>query len=144
MTGLVLCSCVIADPSIDSAVINDGSKLCTAAFATIPYIGAPLLIFGVLTFAYSTILGWCYYATQCVEYLFSSKMTKIYMVIWIIVIFLGSIGKIQIVWDIADVLNALMVIPNIIAVLLLSNEMAKDTKYYLYEDHLEEKDEELQ
>ncbi|MBR2577750.1 MAG: sodium:alanine symporter family protein [Erysipelotrichaceae bacterium] len=143
MTGLVLCSCVLANPGIDAAVINDGSKLCTAAFSTIPVIGAPLLIFGVLTFAYSTILGWCYYATQCVEYLFSSKMTKIYMFVWIIVIFLGSIGKIQVVWDIADILNALMVIPNIIAVLLLSKEMAKDTGYYLYQDHLEERDESL-
>ena len=106
-------------------------------------IGAPLLIFGVLTFAYSTILGWCYYATQCVEYLFSSRMTRIYMFIWIIVIFLGSIGKIQVVWDIADILNALMVIPNIIAVLLLSKEMARDTDHYLYHDHLEERDESL-
>ena len=144
LTGLVLCSCVIADPSIDAVALNDGSKLCTAAFGTIPYVGAPLLIFGVLTFAYSTILGWCFYATQCVEYLFSKKLTKIYMFIWIIVIVLGSIGKIQIVWDIADVLNALMVIPNIIAVLLLTKEMVRDTDHYLYEDRLEERDEELE
>lgn len=144
MTGLVLCSCVISNPSIDAVAINDGSKLCTIAFNTIPVIGAPLLIFGVLTFAYSTILGWCYYATQCVEYLFSKNLTKIYMVAWIVVIFLGSIGKIQVVWDIADVLNALMVIPNVIAVILLSKEMAKDTDYYLYGNRLEERDESLQ
>lgn len=144
MTGLVLCSCVISNPSIDAVAINDGSKLCTIAFNTIPFIGAPLLIFGVLTFAYSTILGWCYYATQCVEYLFSKNLTKIYMVAWIAVIFLGSIGKIQVVWDIADILNALMVIPNIIAVILLSKEMAKDTDYYLYGNRLEERDESLQ
>ena len=90
-----------------------------------------MLIFGVLTFAYSTILGWCYYATQCVEYLFSSKMTKIYMFIWIVVIFLGSIGKIQVVWDIADILNALMVIPNILAILFLT----KKVKQLLHEYH---------
>lgn len=144
MTGLVLCTCVIANPDIDAVLINDGSRLCTIAFNTIPYIGAPLLIFGVLTFAYSTILGWCYYATSCVEYLFSKKATKIYMFIWIIVIFLGSIGKIQLVWDIADILNALMVIPNIIAVLLLRKEIVKDTDYYLYQNRLEEKDESMQ
>ena len=144
MTGLVLCSCVISNPSIDAVAINDGSKLCTIAFSTIPVIGAPLLIFGVLTFAYSTILGWCYYATSCVEYLFSKNLTKVYMLAWIIVIFLGSIGKIQVVWDIADILNALMVIPNIIAVILLSKEMAKDTDYYLYGNRLEERDESLQ
>lgn len=143
LTGLVLCSCIIANPSIDAAAINNGSLLCTEAFATIPYIGAPLLVFGVLTFAYSTILGWCYYATSCVEYLFTKKLTKLYMIIWIVVIFLGSIGKIQVVWDIADILNALMVIPNIIAVLFLTKEMSRDTDYYLYQNHLEEKDESM-
>ena len=143
LTGLVLCSCVIANPSIDATIINDGSKLCTAAFATIPVIGTPLLVFGVITFAYSTILGWNYYATQCVDYLFPQIIVKIYMAVWCVVIFLGSIGKIALVWDIADVLNALMVIPNIIATLLLSKQMAKDTDYYLYQNHLDEKDPEL-
>lgn len=65
------------------------------------------------------------------------------MIIWIVVIFLGSIGKIQVVWDIADILNALMVIPNIIAVLFLTKEMSRDTDYYLYQNHLEEKDESM-
>lgn len=144
LTGLVLCSCIIANPSLDAAAINDGSRLCTLAFSTVPIIGAPLIIFGVLTFAYSTILGWCYYATQCVEYLFSKKFKNIYMIVWVIMIVLGSIGKIQVVWDVADVLNALMVIPNIIAVLLLTKEMSLDTDYYLYQNHLEEKDETIQ
>ena len=144
LSGLVLCSCIIANPEIDAVLINDGSKLCTAAFSTIPVVGLPLLIFGVITFAYSTILGWNYYATQCVDYLFSQKVVKAYMVVWCIVIFLGSIGKIALVWDIADILNALMVIPNIIATLLLVNKISKDTDYYLYQDHLDEKDPELQ
>ena len=143
LTGLVLCSCVIANPSIDSAAINNGSLLAAAAFNTIPYIGKPLLTFGILTFAYSTILGWNYYATSCVEYLFSKKFAKAYMFVWVIVIFLGSIGKIQVVWDIADILNALMVIPNIIAVLLLNKEIVKDTGYYLYGGHLEEEDKQI-
>ena len=143
LTGLVLCSCVIANPEIDAVLINDGSKLCTAAFGTIPYIGKPLLIFGVITFAYSTILGWNYYAAQCVEYLTSDFGSKVYMIIWVIFIFLGSIGKIDLVWNLADVLNALMVIPNIIAVLLLTKEMEKDTNYYLYQNHLDEKDPDL-
>lgn len=143
LTGLVLCSCVIANPEIDAVLLNDGSKLCTAAFNTIPYIGKPLLIFGVLTFAYSTILGWNYYATQCVEYLLPTKFTRIYMFIWTIMLFLGSIGKIQMVWDIADILNILMVIPNVIAVFLLRKELVKDTDYYLYQNHLEKKDPDL-
>jgi len=143
LTGLVLTSCVIANPEIDAVLLNDGSKLCTAAFSTIPYVGKPLLIFGVLTFAYSTILGWNYYATQCVEYLLPTMWTKVYMLVWVVVLFLGAIGKIQMVWDIADILNALMVIPNAIAILLLNKEMIKDTDYYLYQNHLDEKDPEL-
>lgn len=144
MTGLVLCSCVIANPEIDAVLLNDGSKLCSAAFGTIPIIGTPLLIFGVITFAYSTILGWNYYATQCVGYLLSDKAKKIYMVIWCAVIFVGAIQKIQLVWDVADILNALMVIPNVIAVLLLRKELKKDTDYYLYQGHLEDEDPDLQ
>lgn len=144
LTGLVLTSCVIANPEIDAVLLNDGSKLCTAAFSTIPYIGTPLLIFGVMTFAYSTILGWNYYATQCVKYLFNKKLTFYYMIAWIIFIFVGSLQKIDLVWDIADILNALMCIPNLIAVFMLNKEIKKDTDYYLYQNHLDEADPKLQ
>lgn len=143
LTGLVLCSCVIANPDIDSVLLNDGSALCSACFASIPYIGTPILVFGVLTFAYSTILGWNYYATQCVRFLFNDKAVKVYLAIWIIVIFLGTILDLKAVWNIADVLNALMVIPNVIAIMLLIKEIRKDTDYYLYHNHLDEKDDKL-
>ncbi len=140
MTGLVLISSVLANPDIDATVLNDASKLCSAVFATIPYIGTPLLIFGVLTFSYSTILGWNYYATQSVGYLFNEKAKKLYLAVWVALIYVGSISANQLVWNIADIMNALMVIPNMIAVLLLTKEIVKDTDYYLYENHLDEKD----
>ena len=143
LTGLVLCSCVVANPAIDAVAINDGSALCSACFASIPFIGTPILVFGVITFAYSTILGWNYYATQCVRYLFKGKGTKVYLFVWIVVIFTGTIMDLTAVWNTADVLNALMVIPNVIAVLLLIKEIRKDTEYYLYEGHLEEIDSNL-
>ena len=144
LSGLVLCSTVIANPNIDCNLLADGAALCSAAFSTIPYIGTPILVFGVVTFAYSTILGWNYYATQCVKYLFNEKAVKVYLGIWIVVIFLGTVLDLSVVWSGADVLNALMVIPNVIAVLLLNKEMAKDTTYYLYEGHLDEEDKELE
>ena len=143
LTGLVLCTCVVANPNIDAVLLNNGSKLCSACFASIPYIGTPILVFGVITFAYSTILGWNYYATQCVKYLFNKKAVKVYLFIWVIVIFVGSVMDLTAVWNLADVLNALMVIPNVIAVLLLIKEIKKDTNYYLYENHLDEVDKEL-
>ena len=143
LTGLVICTSVVANPNIDAVILNDGSALCSACFASIPYIGTPVLVFGVITFAYSTILGWNYYATQCVKYLFNNKACKVYLFIWIIVIFMGTIMDLAAVWNFADVLNALMVIPNVIAILFLIKEIKKDTDYYLYEGHLDEQDKDL-
>ena len=145
LTGLVITSCVIANPNIDASIISDGSVLCSECFKTIPYIGMPLLVFGVITFAYSTILGWNYYATQCVRYLFKKDIaSKIYLLLWVIVIFLGTVIDLSAVWNAADMLNALMVIPNVIAILLLRKEIKKDTEYYLYQNHLDDEDTSLQ
>ena len=132
-------SCILADGSIIS-----GSGLVSACFGQIPYIGKPLLTFGILTFAYSTILGWSYYGENCIRYLFGKKMIRYYQVLWIIVIFVGAIVSEGAVWTLADILNAAMCIPNVIAVLLLRDQIAKETRYYLYEDHLEEIDPSLQ
>ncbi|MBR3265505.1 MAG: sodium:alanine symporter family protein [Erysipelotrichaceae bacterium] len=147
MTGLVLVSSIIKNDSIscilaDGSVIS-GSGLVSACFSQIPFLGKPLLTFGILTFAYSTILGWSYYGENCIRYLLGEKSIKIYRVMWIVVIFIGAIISEGAVWTLADILNAAMCIPNVIAVLLLREAIAKDTKYYLYEDHLEDSDPEL-
>ena len=147
MTGLVLVSSIIKNDSIscilaDGSVIS-GSGLVSACFSQIPFFGKPLLTFGILTFAYSTILGWSYYGENCIRYLLGEKSIKIYRVMWIVVIFIGAIISEGAVWTLADILNAAMCIPNVIAVLLLREAIAKDTKYYLYEDHLEDSDPEL-
>ena len=143
MTGLVICSSVIANDAVTSIGLN-GSQLVTACFNTIPYLGKPLLIFGILTFAYSTILGWSYFGETCFTYLFGTKSVKLYQAMWIIVAFLGVVAKLDVVWNIADILNGAMCIPNIIAVILLSNVIAKETKYYLDEGHLEEDDPDIE
>ena len=148
LTGVVLCSTILANPQIscfapDGSLISN-SDLVTACFSALPGFGLPLLVFSILTFAYSTILGWNYYATQCVGYLFGKKFQKPYLFIWVIVIFFGAVMDFSMVWSIADILNALMVIPNVIAILVLRNTIIKDTDYYLYENHLEEKDEEME
>ena len=71
-------------------------------------------------------------------------MIRYYQALWIIVIFVGAIVSEGAVWTLADILNAAMCIPNVIAVLLLRDQIAKETRYYLYEDHLEEIDPSLQ
>jgi len=148
MTGLVLCSSIVGHAEITSvtatgAAIGNG-ELLSACFKLLPTFGLPLLIFGIITFAYSTILGWNYYATQSVRYLFGKKYVKAYLFIWVIVIFLGSILDLNLIWNIADILNALMVIPNVIAIFLYTKELKKDTEYYLYQNHLDEKDNEME
>ena len=147
MTGLVLVSSIIGNDSINCVLADgstiSGSGLVSACFNQIPLFGRPLLTFGILTFAYSTILGWSYYGENCIRYLFGRKAIRIYQALWIVVIFVGAIVSEGAVWTIADILNAAMCIPNVIAVLMLRNIISKETKYYLYEDHLEESDPEL-
>lgn len=138
MTGLVLVSCIIKYPHIDG-LSGDGSILTSQAFSVIPVIGIPVLVVGLVTFAFSTILGWYYYGERCAVYLFGEKIILPYKVLWVLGVFLGSMLKINLVWDLADLMNGLMAIPNIFAVLLLSGVIASETKKYAGE-HIHDRD----
>ena len=109
------------------------------AFSTIPVIGTPVLVIGLVTFAFSTILGWYYYGERCAVYLFGEKVIIVYKILWIVGIFAGSVAELNLIWNLADLLNGLMAIPNIIAVLLLSAVIASETKKYSG-SHLDDKD----
>ena len=143
LTGLVLVSTMIVHPSIQADILANpsiytGSALASAAFAQIPYIGTPILVIGMVSFAYSTIIGWSYYGNRCATYLFGKKAIMPYHVVYVAVAFLGAMGVGDIVWLISDIGNALMAIPNIIACLLLSGLIARETRHYLYEDNIDE------
>ena len=129
MTGLVLVTCIIKYPHIDG-LSGDGSVLTSQAFSMIPAVGLPVLVVGLITFAFSTILGWYYYGERSAVYLFGEKIILPYKILWVAGVFVGSMLKIGIVWDLADLMNGLMAIPNIFAVLLLSGVIAKETKRY--------------
>jgi AGCS family alanine or glycine:cation symporter len=135
LTGLVLVSSIIAYPDISFA---DGAALTKVAFSKIPFIGAPLLTFGILTFAFSTILGWSYYGESAVNYLEGRHTNRFYRILYIVALFFGSIINLDIIWNIADCMNALMAIPNLIALLLLSGVAASETKKYLWSNRLDE------
>ncbi|MBQ6373916.1 MAG: sodium:alanine symporter family protein [Clostridia bacterium] len=139
MTGLVLVTCIIKYPHIDG-LSGDGSVLTSQAFSMIPHVGLPVLVIGLITFAFSTILGWYYYGERCAVYLFGEKIILPYKILWVIGVFVGSMMKIGVVWDLADLMNGLMAIPNIIAVLLLSGVIAAETKKYSGK-HIDDKDE---
>lgn len=142
ITGLVLVSSLLsgsapgAAPEAAPAVLSGGS-LASAAFSQIPCIGQPVLMTGVISFAYATILGWSYYGERCLEYLFGKLSLFPYRFLWILVIVFAPVLRLELVWNISDTLNALMALPNLLAILLLSGVIARDTRYYL--KHLDEK-----
>jgi|UniRef100_UPI004027EFF0 AGCS family alanine or glycine:cation symporter len=137
MTGLVLVSSIIKNPAID---VSDGGDLTYKAFQQIPVIGTPILVVGIAAFAYSTILGWSYYGERCVEYLFGRCGMIPYKLIFVFILLIGPVIKLDLVWTMADIFNALMSIPNLIAVVVLSPVVVKETNYYLYGNRLDEYD----
>jgi AGCS family alanine or glycine:cation symporter len=141
ITGLVLVSSIVAHPDIDS---SQGAALTKAAFEKLPYIGPLILSVGIVTFAFSTILGWSYYGERAIEYLAGRHerarkvMIGIYRTLFIAAVFIGSVMGLAVVWNLADIANALMAIPNLIAILLLSGVIVRETRYYLWNDQLDE------
>ena len=139
MTGLVLVTSIMKNPGIDVSLVDNGGKLTSLAFGQIPYVGPILLTIGIITFAFSTVLGWAYYGERCVEYIGGKKVLIVYRIIYIAVAVIAPVSALNLVWTIADILNALMSIPNLIAVLLLSGIIVSDTRKYI--DNLDAWDE---
>ena len=140
ITGIVIVSSILAFSDIS---FENGGVLTTMAFSKIPYIGSPLLAFGSLTFAFSTILGWSYYGERAVEYMVAKTNLKvktvinIYRTLFLITVYLGAVVSLDLVWNLADIFNALMAIPNLIALLLLSGVIVKETRKYLWEGDID-------
>lgn len=137
MTGIVIVSSVLAYPDI---TFDNGAVLTKMAFSKIPIIGTPLLTFGLLTFAFSTILGWCYYGERAVEYLKGRRWMLAYGMIFIVAVFIGSVMQLGVVWNMADCMNALMAIPNLLSLLALNGIIVHETRKYLWRDHLDRSD----
>jgi len=145
LTGLVIVSSIVANPDID---FTQGAALTKAAFDKLPHIGPLILSVGILSFAFSTILGWSYYGERALEYLMgrNHKAAKIaiaiYRFLWVIAVFVGSVLSLSLVWSLADIANALMAVPNLIAVLLLSGVIVRETRKYLWSGRIDEASEE--
>ena len=135
MTGLVLVSCIIKDPvGMDGLV---GANLTSGAFGTIPTVGPIVLTIGLITFAWSTILGWSYYGERAWVYLTGIKAIKPFRVAWTITVFVGCVAALDVVWNVADTLNACMAFPNLVALLGLSGVIASETKKYVWDKDAE-------
>ena len=109
----------------------NGASLTKAAFTELPVVGPIVLTIGLLTFVFSTILGWSYYGEKAAEYLFGNKVTKPYRWLWVGFVMIGSVLSLKAVWSFADITNALMAIPNLISLIVLNKVIVKET-----EDHL--------
>ena len=134
MTGIVLVSTMLKDPSLGGL---QGAALTKACFADIPVIGPIILTIGLLTFVFSTILGWSYYGERAIEYLFGKIAIMPYRILWVIAVFLGSVLSLPLVWDLADAMNAMMAIPNLVSLLLLNGVIVAETKKYLWDGNLD-------
>ena len=131
ITGVTLVTTIMKNPEINMSSIQNGGQMTTAAFSQIPVLGSIILVFGIITFAYTTVLGWSYYGERCAEYLFGKRATIFFKIIFVFVILLGPVIELDIVWSLSDIFNALMAVPNIIALVFTSGLIAKETKKWL-------------
>lgn len=134
LTGVVVVSSIVAYPDIDH---TQGTVLTYAAFEKIPYVGSLILVVSLLAFSFSTILGWSYYGEKAIEYLGGRRVIVYYRLLWVVAVFFGATLNLSVVWNIADTMNALMAIPNLVSLLLLSGVMVRETRKYLWRNNLD-------
>ena len=126
ITGIVLVMGILSN---QSPAGETGAALTTHTFNNmLPGPGGWIVTFGLIFFAYSTILGWCYYGEKCAAYVFGDGFVPAYRVIYVITVMLGTVASLDLVWSAADTFNGLMAIPNLIALLLLSKVILNETK----------------
>ncbi len=138
LTGLV----IVTSGEWEAAIVGgewnkeamSRAELCAAAFSGLAIYGDLLLTVGLLTFVFSTIIGWAYFGEKAVEYLFGIKVIFIYRILWVVAVFLGALFPIGMIYDFSDAMNGLMAAPNLVALLLLSGVIARETKRYLAEN----------
>ena len=116
-----------------------GSALTKFAFEDLPVVGPIVLTVGLLTFVFSTILGWAYYGEKAAEYLFGAGVTKYYRVLWVMAVMTGSVSTLTAVWSFSDVANGLMAVPNLIALLALNGVIVAETREYLWSGNLDKR-----
>lgn len=128
----ILTSGLVGTINPDTGSAYTGAALTTVAFnQALPGIGGVIVTIGIIFFAYSTILGWSYYGEKCLEYLVGEKGVLFYRVAFVLFIMVGALSGLQFIWDLADTMNGLMAIPNLIGLVGLSGIVVKETKDYM-------------
>jgi len=114
--------------------ISDASITSFSFAQGLPVFGKYIVTLGLAFFAFTTILGWSFYGERCAEYIFGIRVIPVYRVLWIVVVFIGPLVELNLIWLVAGILNALMAIPNLIGLLLLSPVVFRITKEYYASD----------
>lgn len=109
-----------------------GASLSTLAYGLGISGGNYIVTFGLVVFAFTTLLGWSYYGERCAEFIFGVRVITPYRILWVVAILTGAVIKLDLVWLLADVMNGFMAIPNLIALALLSPVIFRVTRDYLY------------
>jgi len=119
---------------------TEGVAMTKLAFDNIPRFGGLFLCVSLVTFTFSTIIGWSYYGEKATEYILGRKAILYYRLVYLVTVYLGCILSMDLVWNLGDIFNGLMAIPNLIALLLLSGTVATETRKYLWSDNLDARD----
>lgn len=139
MTGTFIDTLIICTLTGFTILVTDqwsveglaGAPLTQAAFATVfGNTGSIALTISLVLFAFTTILGWSYYGERCIEFLFGTKSILLYRLLFVAMVALGGFLKLDLIWTIADIVNGLMALPNLIALLALSPVIIKETRQY--------------
>jgi alanine or glycine:cation symporter, AGCS family len=124
LTGLV----IVASGEWTSG--QSSVALSKLSFGHLPHVGSIILTVSLFFFVFSTLIGWSYYGEKAAEYLFGERIIKPYRYVWVLAVFIGAVVNVPVVWSFADTANALMAIPNLLSLLLLSGVIAKETTAY--------------
>lgn len=123
LTGLTIVSSILAHP--DSLTGYSEAGLTSAAFAYLPLFGNSFLTVSLIAFAIATLVGWCYLGEKGVVYLFGENSIHSYRLVYIVMIYLGAILPLKLIWNFSDLINAVMVLPNVLCLLLLAKKIQK-------------------
>ena len=141
VTGVSICASGVLgtlDPATGEVV--NGTPLTILAFETVlGQAGGVLVAIGIALFAFSTILGWEYHGEKAFEYLFGTKPIMVYRVVFALMAFVGATQSLDVVWNISDIFNALMAVPNLICLLLLSGTVAREIEAFQPQVELQKK-----
>ncbi len=130
VTGVVVVSTELSVFGSVDISAADGGNLCLRAFCRIPYIGEWLLVFSMVTFAFSTVLGWSVVGEKCITFVFGEGATAVYRLLWVFAVLVAPVCTLQGVWSLGDMVNGLLVIPNVTGLIMLSGTVQRETREY--------------